>query len=361
MKILLMTTLAALCSFSAQAAEPLYGFGGGRQVVKSKHLVPQMKDGEGYGEKYTFDANFGEKGSMYFSYTISNMGFGDHKMEAKGRITIDGKSYKWKKKLDEDEWSFKKAPFSITAGPATMSGNPKALRFQVESGGKGLDLVFTPIANPWRPKDGRIKFGRDRNVTDYTLWPLCNVTGKANVGDGWVELKGVGYGTRTWSELAVYEQARWTMDFRGISGDKTVYIRELGATGEFGYKRIPYLIITDGKELVIESFEFANVATEVMTDTKHENKYKVPENFTLLGRDSEDGKRQFRGKVSKKKLRRRKDVLEDMNSALRMVASRYSKPVRYEYDSDYVIEVKIGEEVRRFEGVGNYEFYYWNK
>jgi hypothetical protein len=359
---LILAAVLSLLATPAWSAEPVSAFKGTRSVVQTKHLVPAMAKGEGYGEKYTFNADLGDRGNLYFSMTISNLGFGDHKMEAKGRLTLDGKSYKWKKALDDDEWKHGKAPFFIKAGPAKISGTPKRLVFEVAQGEGSFEFVFTPIANAWRPRNGQIQFGSDRKASDYTVFPLMAVSGWAKVGGEQIALKGTGYGTHSWSELAIYNQARWTMSFRGISGDSTVYVRELGLTKDYGRKRIAYLLVTKGSNVEIESFDYQMTPTEVFTDTKHANKYKVPESFQLLGKDAEEpDQRMFRGKVTKKKLRKRKDMLGKMNAATRAVVSRFSKPVSYSYDATYLLEVRVAGAMQRLEGVGRYEFTHLNK
>jgi len=98
-----------------------------------------------------------------------------------------------------------------------------------------------------------------------------------------------------------------------------------------------------------------------MTDSKHDNKYVVPETFVIVGKDSTDQTRLVRGKVTKKKLRKRNEPLKKMNAAMRAVASQYSEPVSYDYDVDYAFEVKIGDRTERLQGVGRYEVYHLNK
>lgn len=353
-----------LLAAPASAAESVRAFKGSRTLVKEKHLIPAMKKGDGYGEKYTFNGEFGDRGSFYFSLTISNLGWGDFNMESKGRLTLDGKKFSWKKKLDEDDWKYDKEHFKIQAGPATISGTPEKLILEVEQGDEALKFEFTPIANAWRPMNGQVLFGSAPEISDYTVFPLMNVTGKAKMGGGadWVDVKGVGYGAHTWSSIAVYESARWTLEFRGIQGDATVYLRELAPGGDYDRnERVAYLLVTKGNDVLIESFDFAFTPTEVMTDEKHDNKYKVPESFTVLGKDATEPGRMVRGKVTKKKLRSRKDVLESMNAAVRTVVARYSKPAQYDYDSDFLFEVKVKDQTYRVEGVGRYEVYHLNK
>ena len=356
-------TLATLISWSvASAQEPVRAWQGNRAVVKAKHLVPVLKDGEGYGEKYTFDANFGERGSFYFSMAIANLGIGDRKMEAKGRLTLDGETIKWKKKLAADEWSFTEAPFSITAGPAKLSGDPKKLTFDIKAGDKTITATMTAVAQPWRPRNGRVLFGKKRLATDFTVFPLGDVELKLTHADGrTVTAKGRGHGSRSWTEIAVYEQSRASLEFRGIDGDKTIYIREIMPSKEYSQKRIAYLLITKGGEILVESFDFELAVQEVDTDDAHSNRYQVPVNMNLMGQDAEDSNRLFRGRLVKRKLRKRKDLLKSMNAMVRMVAQRYSQPVSYSFDADYLFEIKLPDSVEKLAGIGRYEFYHWKK
>ena len=362
MRTAIIGVIVSLAASQALAQEPVRSWQGNRAVVKASHLVPAMKSGEGYGEKYTFNADFGDRGSFYFSLALTNLGWGDGKMEAKGRLTIDGKQIRWKKKLDSDEWSFTKEPFSITAGPAKISGTPQRLVMNVTVGKQTIEAVMTPIAQPWRPRNGRVLFGKERKISDFTVFPLSKTELKYDLGDGNVQtIAGRGHGTRSWSELAIYEQARSTLEFRGISGDMTVYIREIIPSKEYVQKRIAYLLITKGSDILIESYDFAMTPQQTFTDKVHPNQYQVVESFDVAGKDASDPTRLFRGRISKKRLRSRSDMLKSMNAAVRAVVSGFSKPVTYEYDSDFLIELKKDGAVTRLEGIGRYEMSHLNK
>lgn len=359
---LLLTLIALALPLSATAAEPVRAFMGSRTVVKTKHLLPHLGKDEGYGEKYTFNGEFGERGSLYFSLTISNLGMGDHKMEAKGRMTIDGKKVKWKKEMDDDEWKHTASPFMIKAGPATLSGSPKELVMTAKAGGNDLKFTFTPIARAWRPKNGQVQFGKDRKAADFTVFPLMKVKAEGTFNGAPLSIEGTGFGSHSWADLAIYDQARWTREFRGIDGDKTIYIREFLTAEAYGNKVIQYVLVTKGKMILLESYDFVTSATETLTDTKHDNRYQVAESFTLQGFDAADKNRQFRGKISKKKQLKRQDLLKKMNAAVRLIAGRYSKPVRYDYESEFHIQVKTPEGVEELKGGdGRYEVYHWNK
>ena len=161
--------------------------------------------------------------------------------------------------------------------------------------------------------------------------------------------------------MECYEQARSTLEFRGISGDMTVYIREIIPSKEYVQKRIAYLLITKGSDILIESYDFAMTPQQTFTDKDHPNQYQVVESFDVAGKDASDPTRLFRGRISKKRLRSRSDMLKSMNAVVRMIAKRYSQPVSYSYESEFIFEVKNGPEVSRMSGVGRYSVYHWKK
>lgn len=361
MRIGLLIIIGLLYTTAVQSAEPVQSWQGRRATVQTQHLLPALKGGEGYGDKYTFNAEFGARGSLYVSLTIANLGFGDHKMEAKGRLTLDGKTFRWNKKLDDDEWSSAKGRLNIQAGPVTLSGTPERLTFDVKSGSNELQMVFTPIAQPWRPGSGRVVYGSERKVSDYTVFPLCKVQGTVTMEGARQELSGIGYGTRSWSELAIYEQARWTLEFRGISEDRTVYLRELSPSADYARTRIAYLLVTKGSEILFESFDYTFTPTSIFSDSRHENGYRVPESFTIVAKDVSDPARLMRGKFTKKRLRKRTDELTRMNAALRMIVRRFSKPVSYAYETDFLVEVKHTDGVEQISGTGRYEVTHLNR
>jgi hypothetical protein len=149
-----------------------------------------------------------------------------------------------------------------------------------------------------------------------------------------------------------------------VNGDTTVYMRELGATANYGGTRIPYILVTKGNQVLLESFDYQLSPTELFTDEKHENKYKVPTNFQLQGVDAEDKNIQFRGVVKQKKLNKRKDYLADLNAMKAAVAARFAKPVLYDYTVDVTLEIKTAKGVERVAVSGEdtrYEFNWLNQ
>lgn len=353
MKNRLMSALFALAVLGTAApavadVQPIKVWQGARSVVKTRHLAPAMKSSGDYWDKYTFNADF-PNGSFYFSYAIGDAVTDAKKMESKGRLTVDKNTWSWRNDFKEGNWSHTSGePMSITAGKAVMSGTAQEIKFTGETDGVQFELVYTPIANAWRPKAGQVLYGTENKAYDVTIFPRMKVVGKYKAAGGdWVALEGTGNGSHVWGELAPYDTNRWTMEFHTDSGEYAIYMRELGATSDYGQTRIPYLLITKGNQVLLESFDYTMTPTEVFTDEAHENKYKVPVSFQLQGRDADANGPQFRAVVKKKKLHKRKDYLAEMGGIKAAVAATKAKPVLYDFEVDFTFEVKTATGVEQ--------------
>ena len=348
MKNLCLSLLAAalLVTAGTANADPVKPWQGARVVVRSKHLVPAMKSSSDYWDKYPFNADL-PNGKFYVSLAVGDALSDDKKLESKGHFVSADTDFSWKNDFKEGQWSFTSGePMNITAGKATMEGTPQAVTFKNETDGGAYELTFTPIANAWRPKAGQVQYGVDNHPYDVTLFPLMKVSGKyKRPGGEWQNVEGRGYGSHVWGDLAPYSMNRWTLEFRGISGDYSIYMRELGTTDTYGQTRIPFLLITKGSQILVESYDYSFTPTDVFTDEKHENKYKVPKSFTLAGNDAENPNIQFRASIKEKKLNKRKDYLADLGAVKAAVAGRFAKPVLYDYDTDFTFEVKTASGV----------------
>ena len=364
----LFVTLYLLLSAGGSWAKPsAKGFDRPGEVVRDQHLIPHVSDAGNYGEKYTFDADFGERGRFYFSMQISNIGMGDEKMTARGSVTIDGERIPWSFKRDEGEWKYNKKKLDIRAGSAKISGTVKALRFQSRSKSKKaqIDFVFTPIAQPWRPPQGGIRFGGSQR-TEYNLFPLSSVKGVVRVkGRPDLELRGLGWGTHTWSHLGPHEQSTSASQFRGLDlpNQKTLYMREIQVGGDYARQSLSYVIMTSGAELLFQGFGFKKRVKKSFTDKKHPNRYKVAEDFTITAQDIKRPDVTLEAIFSAKKRTHHRNPISSYSWLLRKLIEQASKPMEYAYQMNFEAKVSGGSNgAAVIKGTsGKYEINHFNK
>jgi hypothetical protein len=365
-KLLMTLFLCCLMVTSAGTAwskDTVLGFDKAGSKLSNRDLIPHLSSKEYYGEKYTFDADFGKRGSFYFSMSITNIGIGDHKMHAKGVLKIDGEKFRWSFKKDNGDWSYDKKNISIKAGGASLSGSIDNLIFTAKHKGSKVMLTFKPLAQSWKPHKGGLNFGK-KLKTQYHLFPLSNVTGIFKHKGKEDVLTGLGWGTHTWSHLGPHEQSLWTTQFRGIdlSQKKTVYYRQIKTPTDYGKKYLSYMVVTDHNKLVFQGFGFKPDVSKYYVDKKHDNKYKIAHEFIIKAQDIKDKSKTLNASFSVVKTRLKRNPIANYSWPLRKLMERFSKPMEYAYDMKYQVTVKGGGvDFKSTSNKGRLEVYHFNK
>jgi hypothetical protein len=347
------------------SAKPVSGFTGKRVAVTEKNLIPHMSKLDGYGEKYTFVAQIGQRDRFYFSMLISNMGPGEHKMQAKGTLTLKGKKYSWNFEKDADEWTHNKKKLYIKAGNAVLSGTLQDLKFDVRANKTTLiEVHFKPLVQPWTPLGGSVRFNHKLR-TEYHLIPLASVSGKV-----WsdpvptpVLFSGKGWGTHSWSHLGPHEQNRWVMELKGIDYQKeyTVYLREFETASAYERKTLSYVVVTHKDQVIFEGFNQPINRSRVFIDKKHTNQYKVPEAFTLDAKDCCKD-RTLKLTFDGKKRTHYRNPIARRSWLVRKVIERFSKPMEYAYKGSFSIDIKDQGKTIHFGGQdGKLEVNHFNR
>ena len=362
--LLSVLTLAPLLSPLVAHASPNFELPG--EPFKLAELAPRASSNEGYGEKYTFDAEVntetGEQGTFYFSMMITNLGSGDQKMTAKGRLTVGERSWKWSFKREEGKWRSSASPLSIVAGGATLSEEAGALSFNVKRKDFTLKAKMTPLASPWQPKGGGLKL--KSASARYHVLPLTTFSATLTPQEesaSAVEVSGFGWGSHSASELSPYEFMRSSSKLRAIDlpHKRTLYWRTLHLTSDYGSAQRSYLIITEGERVLFEGIDINPEITKHFKDKKGYG-YVVPEGFVINATHVSQPGVTLKGTIKTLKRTRRRDPVAKLGWAKRMVVKRFSKPMEYNYDVAYDLTLS-GPNARSLKGEARYEMYHFNK
>ncbi len=342
------------------AQQKVEGFSGSTTPVQDADLIPHLKKDDGYGEKYTFNAEFSGTDRFYFSYQITNLGAGEFKMTAKGSLKLGDRTFQWKTnelELDDKEWSYSKSNIDISAEGIRLHGNIDQLIFDIKKDDFEIQLEFTPIAKAWKPKNGKILSAN--KVSSYVVFPLTNAKGFFKKGEEKIDLNGKGYGTHSWSQLGPHEQFTWSSQFRGIQEDanQSFYFRQLKTHGDYEKKEIFYLLATDQDKIIAECFDAQITTSQVYTDQKHDNKYQVNENFEIKCKDSRSGA-EIIAQIKANQQSARKNPLANLSWIVRKAAGTVSKPMEYVYKKTSY-ELKVGSKGISGKN-GMYEINYFN-
>jgi len=357
-------TALSLSSVQVASASPSFELPGER--FSWSQMAPKRGSKEGYGEKYTFDATLkgpnGEAGSLYLSLMIANLGPGDHKMTSRGSVTYNGVKVKWSQKLKAKRWKSKAQPLSIQAGQVTLSEESGALILSLNHPKLAFKLAVSELAQNWQPKGGGLKFGAHHTLLQTI--PLATLQGTLKFTDQQgepVNVTGKAWGSHSRSQLGPHEQNLWSSKIRAIDlkQDRTLYLRTLKTTPDFGAKQLSYIILTQGDRLVFQGTSFDLNVSESFVDKKMHD-YKVPLQFTIDASDAQQPSRRLKGQFKVSKRTRRRNPIAKRSWAERMIIERFAKPMEYRYTLRYDLSLS-GSSKGTYQGEATYEVYHFNQ
>ena len=363
--------LALLCSLlslslvaSRATASPAFELPG--EHFTWAELAPVRRSTEGYGEKYTFNAELksdsGETGSLYLSLMITNLGPGDHKMTAKGRVTFGDRSQKWKYKLSAKKWKSQARPLLIQAGGVTVKEQQGALVLELKHPKVDLSISMTELARNWQPKGGGLKLGK--HITKVQTLPLTLAQGRVEFKGEQahsLSVRGKGWGSHSASDIGPQEQNLWSRMLRAVDleRDQTVYLRTIKTTREYGSRELSYLIVTQGDQLIFEGTGFDVQVKDRYVDKKKYG-YRVPLSFHINARHVSDPKVHLSADFKTLKRTRRRDPIAKRSWAEKLIIERFSKPMEYGYDLEYKLNI-TGSRTHSLTGQAKYEVFHFNK
>lgn len=366
LNLLLITYLSIGITTSLYAKPNANGFQEMGELVQVKNLIPHLVSNENYVEKYTFDANLtdsnGTGGRLYFSISINNIGAGDHKLHAKGTLSIGEETFKWNSKKSSDQWQSDKKSLNIKAGGVTLSGGAEQLLFKVKSRKQEFEIKFTPQVQPWRPKNGGVTFSKSNHKAEFALFPMAELEGTWLTSEGQtISVKGRGWGRHSWSHLGPHEWSKWSQLIRIFDAEKqqSTFIRRIHVAGNYKPKVISYVIVTSGKEKIFEGYDFVLNEEATFTDKKHSNHYAFPTRFTIQAKDQSNGAELTLKLNTKKRLYRRNPIAK-LSWVKRKIVEMVTKPMEYAYYFDYNLAIKGSKPFSMTGEQGRYEVFHLN-
>jgi hypothetical protein len=327
-----LVALTVCCARQNTAsADPASAFGSSDVAVTDKHLAPTIPSGENGFAKYTFEAYFPDGRKIYWAGSISNFGFGDGKAEIKSRVeggAIGKRSGRDKK--DQGDYKTSASPVLFQVGKHKLSGTTAAIRLEAAGKGYTFDLTFKPDVAPWRPGSGRVETAQGYFDTTF-LVPKGTVTGTITVDGTAEQVTGYGYGMYDHGNLAPYDQGKRWVKIRSIDGDAILHLRQFAPPdGE----PVTWLFVGHKDKTVVTSTTPKATFGSLSTDSKSSEGYKVPKALVI---EASSGGNKVTVGLKGTGSYRRTDELAKLSAVERAVASKFAKPVRYNYDADFEI------------------------
>lgn len=359
-KPLALTLLLGLLLLSGTAAaeEPVVQEwkDGPVSPASPRDFIPSPSSAEAYIERYTSSVDLDGGGWIGAYLTISNLGVGDNHASVRVRIQLPGrdKEFEYTKKVDAADWSSAKGELDLKIAGFQLKGQDNkhfSMALDDSASGVKMELAFTNNLPMWKPGNGRIDVSNGY-LAYGMLAPRASVKGRVFIDGEWREVVSTrgAFADHASTDVAPYAFANRFSRFRTFNGKLTLAWREIKLAPEYGGRSMTWILVGYKDKIVFSDAGAVLKTGRVSTDSV--TGYKIPYAVQIDGKSGKDSVKIVM-RASKMK---RTDLLESYGTVARMVAGAVSKPFRYEFPSEYTIQMNIGGATATLKGTGSYSF-----
>ena len=348
---MLLVMLLLIAAPVAASAKTTGWSAGARGSAKMSDLIPKPTGEEAYSERYSFAFDLDDHGGhIGLDLTITNLGWGDQHAAEEVRVFLkDQKKYRHKKKYGDGDWSYSKKTFGLNIGKTKVSAIGQD-GFRVQHSGKvKFDLVFKNRMPMFKPGGGKITTSDGYYKFNLSA-PRADVTGTVTINGQTLKVKGTraGYADHVATNVAPFDFGKSFSRMRNYNGDVFVMWREIEVAPDHGGERFAWILV-GYKDKIVFSDPSAKIRQgKIKVDTK--SGYKVPLALQIDAKKGNDSvKLVMRGSRYD-----RRDLLDSYGDAAKVVASAFTKPVRFDVQCDYQLQMTIGGATATVRGKSHY-------
>jgi predicted secreted hydrolase len=344
----------------AATADPLTPFLPGSSVVALADALPHYENAENrtkefYTEWWSFVFQLEDGYWTDAVFSITNIGPGDGKGKVDTELELpDGQKFKESKDLALGEWSNAKDTFRLSFGENTLNGPLEAMTLHLKNRSFEAEYKITNLVPPWKPGSGRVQFGAraDQYYLFQIIAPIARVEGTVRI-DGEEQartVKGLVYVEHHVASAGLAEFPKQWIRFRTQDPQTTFLLGDLRTPDGYGGKPIRFVVLWKDGVKQFESVDFQLKFDRVRPDIK-KAEYQIPQILEFQGTD---GDAKFHGAFKAPKDGGRTDFLEEADAATRFVVSKFARPMLYNWNSVFAIEVSSPGRKVDIRGKGRY-------
>lgn len=348
-------------------ADPLTPFQRGSSEVTLEDAMPhydapENRSNEFYSEWWSFVYALDNGYWAYIQFLVSNMGPGDGKGAVTAEFRLpDGQKFSERTDFEDGQWKSAKDRFELTFGENTLSGPLDALKIHVKNPSFEADFQLKNVAPPWKPGTGKAQYGTSsgRYYQIQLLAPIAQIEGTVTLeGDPTPhKVKGLVHADHQIASIGMQEQAKRWARFRTMNDKTALFLANLQTPDTYGNAPVRYAVLFQDGKKVFESEDFELKEADLYEDPKKAG-YSAPRLLQFQG-TSDAGT--FRGAIKSTKQTDREDFLETSGAATRFIVSKFAKPIMYQYDAAFAVELtppdaKAGPKKQEYKGKGRYYF-----
>lgn len=357
--IAIFAAALAVCAI-AFAASKLTPFSPPSAAPTWQDFLPKFHGEEWYSESYSFSSTYEDGSRSYIQFVVTNLGIGD-KLAAvtMSYDPVEGKGCGVSKDYDADEWKSATDSFELSMGKNKLSGDEAGFKIIGADGSNSFNLSLVNTIPPWRPKDGKVKYGSDGGdgVYDFMLLaPRATTDAAIKCGSKSFALKGITYGDHSALNFPAYKHAKNFVRLRAYTDDYAVLMSQFTAPKDYGYERVGWLVVGYKNKIVMESYRYALDPTDSENDSQAK-RFKLIKAYNLEAKTSNYA---LSGTVQTEKLLSRYSYLAKMPTLKKAIVSKFVDPMAYTWKNAFKFTLTQGEASVEISGEGISEQTYIN-
>lgn len=359
-----------MASAHAQANEPVYGRTDriNDAPVTPLEMNPRLTAAPSFQTwdwwLWTDDGTF-----VSMQFVVSSFGFGIERQGSvratavlPGAVSTGGNEpgiYRARRGFEyaRDEWSFSRDRFDVTLQECHMRGDGETFQVAMFDDFLKVELDVTMEAPLWRPGDGRLEYGYDRNIrVDELVFPRFRFTGRMSARrtrqaeESWRPIQGVGYGEHVHINAFPFAVGTAWYGFRALRDDGlTILFDDLKTPDTHGGERLGWVLVLLDGQPIFTSHDVTVVETDVRPDENPPSVYPVPWGYTVVAQNGAD---QVVIEVGNSALVTRDSILSRVSRLIRAALSGRMNPIDLELQNDYRASLTIDGTTAVVRGAG---------
>ena len=247
--------------------------------------------GRGFFEWWYFDAHLDDGTTVVIVYMTKSITEYKGPLKPSVMITItrpDGAKLFETQKYSPKTFSASKHNCDVKIGPNWVKGDLKKYELHATIEEIEVNLTFTGIVPPWRPRDGKIFFGNRQHHFGWVApIPHGSVEGTLAYDNKTHEVTGSGYHDHNWGNLSLPTvQDHWYWG-RTTLDEYTVLFVEQTTSKTYGSIKLPVFLLAKGNKVLTGDGKPLTLETSDFIDHSSGHKYPNKLVFSWISGDDE--------------------------------------------------------------------------
>ena len=298
--------------------------------------------GRGFFEWWYFDAHLDDGSSIVIVYMTKSITEYKGPLKPTVMITItrgDGTKLFKVQTYSPKTFSASKDNCDVKIGPNWVNGNLKKYELHTDIDETKIDLVFTGIVAPWRPRDGKIFFGDHQHHFGWVAAiPHGSVEGTLIYDDKTHQVTGFGYHDHNWGNLslpAVQDHWYWG---RTTLDEFTVLFVEQTTSKKYGSIKLPVFLLAKGKEILTGEGKPLTLETSEFVD--HFSGHKYPNKLIFTWASGDD---KIVITLKNPKIIEATSLLSSFPKWKQKIANIFVNPYYFRFNAQINLEINFGD------------------